>query len=368
MENEFLERRNKIEEILKASLPVKGTEAWKEAAFGELNPAVTDTHLANLLNPCRNLMDQGGKRWRPLLLVLCAELASECCMDSTTRAKAVENAYRLTPLLEFVHTASLIHDDIEDNADMRRGKSAAHISFGLDTALNAASWLYFQAACCISTIDADDSVKKQFYDLYAQELRRLHLGQAMDIYWHRNPSVFPTHEEYTAMVGSKTGTLSSLAAKTGFLAGGASKELSDKAGKTAAGIGVGFQILDDVQNLTTGNPGKRRGDDIVEGKKSLPVLLHIKKHPEDKEQLAEYFEQAARDGMDSPAVEAVIALLEKSGAIDEAFAMGKEMVQLKTIELTRILSDNNSAGAGSGTEIQNLIIKLFDSLNSAQKS
>ncbi len=341
----FDEIKNRIESILERELPDAAFQEWTKNNFGCLD-TVSSEGMKGLLEPTRTLVHSGGKRWRPLLLVLCAKMAS-------SEKEKIENAYRLTPLLEFVHTASLIHDDIEDRATERRGNPCSYITYGLDTALNAGAWLYFKAATCINSLKADDAEKKVFYDLYTEELRRLHLGQAMDIAWHRASSLFPTVDEYKQMVQLKTGTLSSLAAKLGFLAAGCGKEIADKAGTVSAGIGMGFQILDDVQNLTSGNPGKKRGDDIVEGKKSLVVLLHVQKKPEDKKNIAAIFERAAKEGIDSPAVEEGIKLLESSGAIKEAFDYGNLCAKQKALELTSILQDNRSGA-------KELILDLFD--------
>ena len=149
----------------------------------------------------------------------------------------------------------------------------------------------------------------------------------MDIYWHREKSVFPTQAEYEAMVRNKTGTLASLAAQVGMLAGGATTQQAAQAGETAAQIGIGFQIIDDVINLTKGNPGKKRGDDIVEGKKSLPVLIHVESRPQDKEKLSALMEQAATQGIDSPAVEECISLLQSSGCIEKAAQKGRTLIE-----------------------------------------
>ena len=246
---------------------------------------------------------------------------------SNNPALTIDQTYSITPLVEFVHTASLIHDDIEDSADLRRGKPAAHITYGLDTALNAGSWLYFEAPVCINNLDINDTKKLELYKVYTQELRRLHLGQAMDIFWHRNPDVFPVKDEYLAMVKCKTGTLASLAAKLGCIAGGLCPEEAEKYGGIAADIGIGFQIIDDVINLTSGNPGKKRGDDIVEGKKSLPVLIHSELKPEDKAKIAELMKTASKEGIDSAAVEECISLLKTSGCIQKAAALGKELIE-----------------------------------------
>lgn len=347
MKNNIETTKQKIELILQRELPDVPSAVWLEENFGALD-CMEQKHLCNLLEPTRSLVQQGGKRWRPLLLVLCAKMA-------TLDERKIENAFRLTPLLEFVHTASLIHDDIEDRATERRGKPCAYISYGLDVALNAGSWLYFKAASCINSIEADDVQKKLFYDLYAEELRRLHLGQAMDIAWHNANDFFPSVKEYSQMVRCKTGTLSCLAAKIGFMAGGAEMRTIERAGIIAAQIGEGFQVLDDVQNLTSGNPGKKRGDDIVEGKKSLPVLICVENFPDAKDKISSLFERAKVEGIESPAVEDAIKILENSGAIKNAFDYGSELIREKTLELTSILSDNRSGA-------REMLSKIFENI------
>lgn len=349
MNNEFIKRLEKIENVLSKNLPKQTNSKWQNESFGILDECVENIHLENLINPTKNLVDLGGKRWRPLLLILCAELVAE-----KTNAN-VEMAFEITPLVEFAHTASLIHDDIEDSADTRRGKPAAHITFGEDVAINAGSWLYFQATTCIKNLNVDEKTKLKFYELFLEELRRLHLGQSMDILWHRNPKMIPTREEYQAMVRNKTGTLARLAVKAGFLAGNSDLEIAIKAGQIAEDIGTGFQIIDDVINLTTGNPGKKRGDDIVEGKKSLPVLIHLEKRPCDTEKLANLFEKARIEGIESSAVEETIEILSESGAVEEAKKIGNELIEKKSQELAEIFGNSKSKSA-------KLILELFDNL------
>lgn len=341
------EIKDKIEEVLKAELPEKISDGWLLETFGTAEE-LSQRGLDGLLVPTRELVKQGGKRWRPVFMVLCAKMASQESGD-------IQNAYRLAPLLEFVHTASLIHDDIEDRADERRGKPCAYISYGLDTALNAGAWLYFKAASCVNSLQMPDAQKIACHELYQMELRRLHLGQAMDIAWHRDPEFFPSVQEYQQMVQLKTGTLSCMAARLGFLAARQDKELLQKAGLVAAGIGMGFQVLDDVQNLTSGNPGKKRGDDIIEGKKSLPILLHVQERPQDKKTIAALFQRAAKEGIQSPAVEEAIALLESSGSIKKAFDFGNQTASQKALELTSLLQDN---GSGARQMILDMFAKI----------
>lgn len=320
MEYDFTNELEKIEAALQEALPDTPGSGWYQQHFGLFSPAITPQHITPLLSPCTRLIGLGGKRWRPLLLVLCAQLAAG------TDAPP-EIAFRLTPLVEFVHTASLIHDDIEDSADTRRGEPAAHITYGLDTALNAGAWLYFTAPVCIQNTHLGKDTQLLLSNLYHQELRRLHLGQAMDIAWHRSNETIPTEDEYTAMVRLKTGTLASLAAQVGVIAGGGTEAQAQQMGQVAADIGIGFQVLDDVVNLTTGNVGKKRGDDIVEGKKSLPILLHLKRNPQALEKLTACFAQARLQGVDSPAVEQAIAMVRDSGAIAEATQQARQLIQ-----------------------------------------
>ncbi len=329
MNNDFKLILESIEKALNAALPESSSSSgWTPASFGALPKGASFEYIDKLIEPNRALVSLGGKRWRPLLMMLCYRMAAKIMADKgASCALSEEETYSITPLVEFVHTASLIHDDIEDSADLRRGKPAAHITYGLDTALNAGSWLYFEAPVCINRLEAPDSLKLELYKTYTNELRRLHLGQAMDIFWHRNPGLFPAQEEYLAMVKCKTGTLASLAAKLGCIAGGLSASDAENFGGIAADIGIGFQIIDDVINLTTGNPGKKRGDDIVEGKKSLPVLIYAAERPDEKQKVADFMKAAAVEGIDSPSVEQCIALLQASGCIEKAAQRGRKLIE-----------------------------------------
>ncbi len=348
MNEAFLTRLNRIEDFLK--------KAISAPAYGNLDPCIDDRHFSQLIEPCQRLISLGGKRWRPLLSVLCAEMTQEAL---NTDNSAVELAYSLTPLVEFAHNASLIHDDIEDGADTRRGQPCAHLVYGQDVAINSGTWLYFQASSVIAKAAIDDKTKCRFYELFNTELRRLHLGQAMDIMWHRNLDLFPAADEYAAMVKNKTGTLARMAVKIGVMAAGADDETVEKAGKIAEEIGMGFQILDDVTNLTTGNPGKKRGDDIVEGKKSLVVLRHIESNPQDADIIEGLFARAQKEGIDSPAVEKAIGILSSEGAIAKAKEEGLQLVQTKCQQLASLF--------GKETAASKLIIELFSKMHKQER-
>lgn len=105
----------------------------------------------------------------------------------------------------------------------------------------------------------------------------------MDIGWHSNPDIIPSVDEYITMISLKTGSLAKLAGELGFIAAGKPINEVLEYGKLMTDMGIGFQILDDVKNITEGNAGKRRGDDIVEGKKSLPLIFYTEENPEGAE-------------------------------------------------------------------------------------
>jgi octaprenyl-diphosphate synthase len=158
----------------------------------------------------------------------------------------------------------------------------------------------------------------------------------MDIHWHRDFSSLPSLDEYYTMCGLKTGCLARFAAEVGVCAAAAVRAetvdqipeaaLGKQFGGAAENLGVGFQILDDVKNLTTGIKGKKRGDDIAEGKKSLPVLLYLHKKPEQGEFVARCFTAAREGGVSVPETEALIGELEAAGVLKEALEQGLALI------------------------------------------
>jgi octaprenyl-diphosphate synthase len=174
--------------------------------------------------------------------------------------------------------------------------------------------------------------KAQIYKLWAENMRGLHLGQGMDISWHRKVAFVPTLDEYFVMCGLKTGSLARMAAEIGAICAGAPQETAKKFGDAAEKLGIAFQILDDVKNLTSGIPGEKRGDDMVEGKKSLPVLLFLTRYPEKREQVYYTFHAAKINGAAVPEVEELIATMDKFKVIKEA-----EEIALGLLEEVRSL-------------------------------
>jgi octaprenyl-diphosphate synthase len=253
----------------------------------------------------------------------------------------------------------LIHDDIEDNSDERRGKPAVHLLYGMDTAINSGSFLYFLPSRCIDLWNAPAEKKLALYQTWSEYLRRVHLGQAMDISWHRNADAIPSIDEYLQMCKLKTGTLAKMAAICGVHIAGdnfnlqSGQSIASYIGDAVEKLGVGFQILDDVKNLTTGIPGKKRGDDVVEGKKSLPVLFYLHEHKEKRETVYQCFEAARQNVVSSPKVEELISMLNASGAIEKAKEHGLALIKeaeetLSSAELKSVSKNENAFQLLSG--------------------
>jgi len=311
MDQEYTQRLANIQTHLERWL---NDQTIANEVFSEAGKKVSGESLKALFEPVKDMLARGGKRWRPLLMTLVCETLG-----------GGDSALSLSPLVEFSHNASLIHDDIEDDSDERRGKPVIHHIYGVDTAINSGSFFYFLSTCCIETCPFEN--KGQIYKLWAEYMRKLHLGQAMDISWHRNITFIPSIEEYYTMCGLKTGSLAGFSAELGAYAAGVTGQKARQMGEAAEKLGIGFQILDDVKNLTTGIPGKKQGDDVVEGKKSLPVLLYLNKYPEKKERVFFCFHAAKTDGASAPEVKELTEALSASGVLALAEEKGRSLIR-----------------------------------------
>ena len=330
----------KIEEYLQTILPESVNKCWKESVMGDAE--VKDAFLNQINAPARDLVNRGGKRWRPLLMMLFYRLY-----------RSDDDVLAFTPLVELPHNGTLIIDDIEDFSDFRRGKPAVHLLYGTDLSINTGNFLYFLPHVCIDSSCFSDEIKLAAYRYYNESMTKLHIGQGLDILWHRDKNYIPALDEYITMCSFKTGALAQLSGRLGVRSGGGSEETALAMGKACQQMGVGFQILDDITNLTTGNPGKKRGDDIVEGKKSLPVIL-CSQLGGNMTRLKEIFAYAGEHGIEKAGaeVEEAIALISSTGAIEKA----KEKA-LSILEKSR----NTIVSSYPQGEVLGQISALFDS-------
>jgi len=340
--NHYKDRLEKIEDALYRTMPRNCSHNWINRVAGEKNEGLDEPTADRFNAPGLELLDRGGKRWRPLVMVLMGEAAGGSA-----------DLYELTPLVELPHNGSLIVDDIEDNSEERRGEPSVHLIHGDDISINAGNLMYSLPSFLIDECSLSPLGKYRLYSAWSRAMRRLHMGQGMDIQWHNDHDYIPSEVEYLQMTKFKTGCLSSLAARLAIIEAGGSEDLEKESGRIWEDIGVGFQILDDVMNLKKGNPGKMRGDDIVEGKKSLPMILHCAAQPESVKRMKELFEQAADDN-DLSAAEAVaeaIRMIEGSGSLEKAGELGMGILNKAKGELKELFP---------GKEAVDLMIGVVD--------
>lgn len=316
MSDKYTSRVRKIEEAIERTLPEKVTAEWIEAVAGDLLKGVPPASVDEIMRPVRELLVRGGKRWRPLVCLLSCEMEG-----------GGDRALPLCVVVELAHNGTLVVDDIEDGSEWRRGGSTVHLIFGEDVAINAGNLLYFLPTYLIDAGSFTAQEKAELYRMLNEDMRRLHFGQGLDIKWHGEHAHRPSRAEYLQMCRLKTGSLARMAARMGVLVGGGDSARADHFGRLWEEIGVAFQILDDVKNLTTGIPGKHRGDDIVEGKKSLPVIIASETSNAVSERLNRCFQAAREEGPSSAAVEEAISVMESCGSIGEAQSSATSMIE-----------------------------------------
>jgi octaprenyl-diphosphate synthase len=301
-----------IEQRLQQLLPQQVDPQWVSMLLSS-QENVTDVSVFDAIcAPARDLVYSGGKRWRPLFMLLTARMLGG--------QEAGERALHLVALVELPHNGSLIIDDIEDGADMRRGNPSVHITHGIDSAINAGNFLYYLPTIALDRLDVSPEVRLRLYQIYANYMRKIHLGQGMDITWHNQQNVLPDVASYELMCRLKTGCLAAMGCELGAAVATDDEQVIAQSGAIAETAGLGFQIIDDVLNLEKGNPGKLRGDDIVENKKSLPIILYAEACPDKREELFTTFHLAQRDGYaaSEKAILHLIDDIERSGVLAQA--------------------------------------------------
>lgn len=217
--------------------------------------------------PARYLAEAGGKRIRPLLTLLASELG-----DGPN-----ELVHRAAVAIELTHLASLYHDDVMDEANLRRGVAAAHTVWSNSVAILAGDLLFARASSLVAGMGEDAIL------LQARTFERLCLGQLHE-------TVGPQEgddeiEHYMQVLADKTGALIATAARMGVMFSGANTEYADMVQEYGERIGVAFQLIDDVLDLSEQQrqTGKLSGTDLRAGVQTLPVLLLKKRAAEDRE-------------------------------------------------------------------------------------
>jgi heptaprenyl diphosphate synthase len=252
----------------------------------------------------RYLLEAGGKRVRPLLALLTAELGDPQSKDVLLAAQVVE----------LIHLATLYHDDVMDDADLRRGIPTAHTTFGNSIAIITGDLLLARASSLASTL-GDEMVR-----LHASTFERLCLGQLHET---TGPSDGDDPiEHYLQVLADKTGSLIAASAIVGVMTSNAPSEYSQPLREFGEKIGVAFQIIDDVLDLDGGETGKVKGTDVRHGVVTLPILYLRQSDDADARALDEGLQAAAAAG-DDKRFEALVDELRASRFTTETIATAR---------------------------------------------
>lgn len=338
-----------IDKIIEKYLPKKATEKWLQFVFGKPDYSfhVRAAEEA-LIKPLWDFLSRGGKRWRPLLFSLITSAVGG----------NVEKVKDFFIIPELVHNGSLVVDDLEDNSLMRRGKPCLHKIFGVDIAINAGNFIYFLPL--LSLVKNKGKFKNDIlvraYEAYLQEMLNLHLGQAMDIYWHKGKTEKINEAQYLQMCAFKTGCLPRMTAKLAVLLSGGKGKLVEEMGRLAEAIGIAFQIQDDILNLTGKEFAKRKGglgEDITEGKRSLIVIHALRKAKKsDKERLIKILNMHTKS---QRIRNEALAIIKKCGSVDYAKKKSQKLIKNSWDKIDKFLV--NSPAKNKLKEFINYLIE-----------
>lgn len=249
----------------------------------------------------QHLNGNGGKRLRPILLLLSAKLVGE------TNPSCIH----LGAVVELIHTATLVHDDIIDVAETRRGKPSTNILWGNHTSVLAGDWLYmqaFQIALRERNFHILDILIALTQSMVEGELVQLERIGRVDV----------TEADYMELIDRKTAGLFSACARLGVVAGGGTDGQEQKLGDFSWNLGMAFQLIDDVLDFTAREKvlGKPVGGDLREGKVTLPVIYALQTCDPAERALVERV-VAERSYSNAP-FDTVLSVLHRRGGIDRA--------------------------------------------------
>ena len=285
MRDVLAEWRPVVDAAIEELLPREIDEEYLTEYYGAASHRYDSEAIQGALaDPIWDLLDRGGKRWRAVVCLLLIDGFGEDPHDYLP--------YACIP--EILHNGTIIVDDVEDGAEMRRGEPALHHLYGVDIALNAGNAMYFLPLKVVSANPANLAPETQLsiYDMLMYELNRTHLGQGMDIYWHRNADASVSEKEYLEMCACKTGCLGRIVARLAVHLTDQPREAERSVAQYAEALSIAFQIGDDILDVENtidqaGEFGKAFGNDIHEGKHTLMTIHAMERgDPADADRLA----------------------------------------------------------------------------------
>lgn len=264
-----------------------------ETILAQLN---SDVSLINQLG--FYIVSGGGKRIRPLLAVLAARSLGYQGDKHTTAAA----------FIEFIHTATLLHDDVVDESDMRRGKATANAAFGNAASVLVGDFIYTRSFQMMTQLGS-----LRILELMSEAVNVIAEGEVLQLMNCNDPDT--TEASYMQVIYSKTARLFEAATQIGAILNESPAEIELALQDYGRYLGTAFQLIDDVMDYTSDGEemGKNVGDDLAEGKPTLP-LLHAMQHgnPEQTAMIREAIEKA--NGMDK--LDEILQTMQETGSLE----------------------------------------------------
>lgn len=264
------------------------------------------SEVAMIPEVANHLINSGGKRLRPMVTLAAAEMFGY----------AGDGHVKLATSVEFMHTATLLHDDVVDESDLRRGKKTARMIWGNQASVLVGDYLLGQAFRMMVDVGSLDAL-----DILSTAASIIAEGEVMQLAAAKNLET--TEDEHFAVIKAKTAALFSAAAEVGPVVAGASR--TDRAALRSYGmnLGLAFQLIDDALDYGGDSKklGKNVGDDFREGKVTLPVILSYRRGTAAQR---EFWKRAIEDNeTDEAALDKAIALMARHGAIADTIARAR---------------------------------------------
>ncbi|MFV0574883.1 MAG: octaprenyl diphosphate synthase [Vibrio sp.] len=284
-----------------------------ETIHAQLNSEVT---LINQLG--FYIVSSGGKRIRPLLALLSAKALGYKGEAHITAAAFVE----------FIHTATLLHDDVVDESDMRRGKETANAAFGNAASVLVGDYIYTRSFQMMTSLGSIEILK-----LMSDAVNVIAEGEVQQLMNCNDPDT--TEESYMQVIYSKTARLFEAATQISALLVGASAEVETAMQNYGKYLGTAFQLIDDVMDYTSDGKemGKNVGDDLAEGKPTLPLLYAMHNGtPEQAAMIREAIEHS--NGMEK--LDAIMQAMHETGSLKYTTQRAEEEADKAIAELAII--------------------------------
>ncbi len=253
------------------------------------------------------ILGAGGKRFRPMLHLLSSRLCG--CRDHDAE-------YTLGAVVEFIHTASLLHDDVIDEAKVRRGKTSANSLWGNQASILVGDYLYSKALYHAVRLE-----NQRVMDVLSETTTTMSEGEVLQLMQIQNADI--TEPDYFRLVDCKTGVLISASCRLGAIIGKAPVSQEDALTAYGKKMGFAFQITDDTLDYAADQKrlGKVLGKDLAEGKVTLPLIYLFRKADADEQQQLRNMLQS--NVLSDDDLSSTLQMMQRYGAVDDALQVAR---------------------------------------------